>query len=178
MSFIRKKERNRKDGVKELSRSNIYEAGAASIAELFCDYVEDNPGNAACVALVLSARPLEARARDAAEKSFAALGYGRSACVYATIFPAASSEAPESGKLDAQSLFLLVEGLDPICVVAADEAATQALGAAYRAQYAPNSPIRVFGRPSVAFGNLESLLETDDGKQAAWRLFKSIPQLS
>lgn len=161
--------------MKKLPRSNIFQAGTVSVAELFEGYIEGTAANGSCIALALSARTLSALERNAIEKSLAALGYGRDACTFATLMPADLPD--ETGAaLDAQALFLLVEGLDPLCVVAADSSAVQALGKAYRVAYAPDSAIRVFGRPAVAFRDLGSLLATEAGKQTAWRLFKGIPK--
>ena len=173
MSVIQKRARNRKDGVKELPRSNIYEAGTASVAELFEGYIQGSAAGNSCIALALSAHPLGATEQNAIEKSLAALGYGKEACTYATLSPR-GADGDANAALYPQALFLLVEGLDPLCVIAADAAATQALGQTYRTVYAPDSAIRVFGRPAVSFRSLAELLESDAGKQRAWRLFKSI----
>ena len=195
ISVIRDAETNRKAGVKELPRSNIYEAGAASIAELFADHLENPSGNRNGIALAVSTSRLAENARGAIEKSLAALGYGQDACMYATLAPvhlpgvaaeadAAGAPAPDAAPgsasaaatLDAQALFLLVEGLDPLFVIACDNMAVRTIGAAYRADFAPDSAIRVFGRPAAAFRDLASLIETDAGKQKAWRLFKTFPK--
>ena len=174
--------------MKKLPRSNIYEAGAASIAELFGGYIENAPENGMCVILSISMQPPGPETRNAIEKSFAALGYGRDACTYATLVPCEASscdqvdraeqagDAGEAVALDPQALFLLVEGLDPLCVVAADTASARTLGQAYRTEFPVDSAIRVFGRSSVAFRDLPALLETESGKQKAWHLFKSIPR--
>lgn len=157
-----------------LPRSNIFEAGTASAAALFENHVEGIGENGSCIVLALSQQPLEAVAQDAIEKSLSALGYGQDICTYATLLPHSAGESEM--ELDPQALFLLVEGLDPLCVIAADAAATQALGRAYRTEFALDSPIRVFGRPAVSFRDLTSLLTTNDGKQRAWRIFKGIPK--
>lgn len=193
MLVIRECSLNRKIGVKKLPQSSIFEAGTASIAELFESHIENYRGNSACIALSISKHPLDIIAQDAIGKSLAALGYGHEACTYATLAPkelasnAHTNEAPtayppetasvgDDAVLDAQALFVLVEGLDPLFVIATDDASTHALEKAYRAKYELNSAIRVFGRPSAAFHDLTSLLETDRGKQQAWRLFKSFPK--
>ena len=113
-------------------------------------------------------------AQDAIEKSLSALGYGQDVCTYATLLPHDTDESEM--ELDPQALFLLVEGLDPLCVIAADAAATQALGRAYRTEFTLDSPIRAFGRPAVSFHDLTSLLTTNEGKQKAWHIFKGIPK--
>ena len=145
-----------------LPRSNIFEAGTASAAALFENHVEGIGENGSCIVLALSQQPLEAVAQDAIEKSLSALGYGQDICTYATLLPHNAGESE-------------IE-LDPLCVIAADAAATQALGRAYRTEFALDSPIRVFGRPAVSFRDLTSLLTTNDGKQRAWRIFKGIPK--
>ena len=180
MFVIRVRSKNRKDGVNKLLRSNIFEASAVSIAELFSDYLDSNDAATPCVALALSAHTASSVERNAIEKSLEALGYGPAACTFASLFPTASAaETPSGGAcLDGQALFLLVEGLDPLCVIATDQTATNALGDAYRTAFELDSAIRVFGRSSVAFRNLASLLQSDDGKQKAWRLFKSLPKRS
>ena len=159
-----------------MPRSNIYEAGAAGIAELFGDYLECAPPTGSCIALALSARPLGDGARDAIGKSLAALGYGEGAASFATLSPRDPEAEGGDIVLGPQDLFMLVEGLDPLCAIAADEAAVRALESTYRCSFALDSPIRMFGRPAVAFRALEPMLESDAGKQRAWRLFKSLPK--
>lgn len=162
--------------MKKLSQSNIYGAGAVGIAELFSDYVEGGISAENCIALTLSTRAIGPAARDAIEKSLAALGYGRNANACATLMPREPDAEGGDIMLDPQALFMLVEGLDPIAVIAADEASVHALGQAYRCAFETDAPLRAFGRPAVAFGDLAALLETDAGKQKAWRLFKTLPK--
>ena len=159
-----------------MPRSNIFEAGAASSADLFASYIESAFESPNSIVLVLSKHELGANARNAIEKSFAALGYSGNIQTYATLLPHDCAPGETGVMLDPQAVFLLVEGLDPLFVITADSASTQTLGAAYRTEYAPDSAIRAFGRPAIAFANLDALLETDAGKQKAWRLFKSIPK--
>ena len=161
--------------MKLIPRGNIFEAGTASVADLFASYIERASETRNSIVLTLSTIALGQAPRNAVEKSFAALGYAGDIHTYATMLP--HDTTPSEGvMLDPQAVFLLVEGLDPLFVIAADHTASQTLGAAYRTEYAPDSAIRVFGRPAVAFANLDELLETDAGKQKAWRLFKSIPK--
>ena len=174
--------------------SNIFATGTAGIAELFEGYV-DGASDGSAIALVLGKAAATPAERNAIERSLAALGYGKGTCTYATLFPhaaaaggdalpettggaqgGAAQEQPEGPALDAQAMFLLVEGLDPLVVIATDAAATKALADAYRVEFSPDTAIRVFGRPAVAFANLNQLLATEAGKQKAWFLLKSIPK--
>lgn len=157
----------------KLAQSNIYSASAEEIGGLFGDYLE---GNAACPVLVLSEQPLDDKARDALAKTFSSFGYGNAnACGYATLHPANATDEWDVA-LDPQALFLLVEGLDPVCVVCADEASATCLGKAYRTAFDLDSPVRVFGRPAVAFRDFAAMLATDEGKQRAWHILKSFPK--
>ncbi len=128
---------------------------------LFQDYLE---GSASRPLLVLGERMAEEPVRDALEKSFQTLGYSDDPCTFGVLAPS----------IDAQALFLLVEGLDPLHVVACDSATTQRLAEAYRTTYAEDAAIRVFGRPSVAFRDLEALITEESGKRKAWELLKTL----
>lgn len=144
-----------------MAQKSFYETGVQEAFELFQDYLE---GSAERPVLVTASGPLPAEARDAIEKSAAALGLGDEACTYARL----------DGCIDKSALFLLVEGIDPLYVVCTDGAAAGRLGEAYRTEYPLDATIRVFGRPAVAFTDLESLIVDDGGKRRAWELFKTL----
>lgn len=165
-------------GVRELSRSNIYGAGAASVAELFGDYLEGDASPENCIAFALGLRQPSDAARDAICKSLSALGYGPGAATFASLEPRDPEVEGGDIALDERAVFMLIEGLDPLFVITVDDTATRLVGQAYRCAFETDSAIRVFGRPSVSFANLDALLSTDAGKQRAWRLFKSIPKRS
>ena len=150
-------------------RSNMYSASAADVWNLFRDYVEGNPS---AIVLAVSGESLGDAARDALAKSFASFGYGKDVCAFATLVPR-SDEEPE---LDAQALFMLVEGLDPVCLVCADDAAARALEAAYRTTLKRKAAVRIFGRSAVVFRSLDALMESPEGKQQAWAVLKSFPR--
>ena len=160
--------------VKNMVQRNIFEAGAVEVNQLFDDYLEGNSRPGACIVLALSQLPLDDSARTAIEKSLVALGFGGNGCTYATLLPAQPGTEGDDISLDAQSLFLLVEGMDPLRIISADRASSELLASAYRASFPLNAAVRVFGRPAVAFRDLSKLLETDDGKQKAWALFKTL----
>lgn len=156
-----------------MAQSNIYGAGAASIFELFGDYVE---GDAGRVALVLASRRPCGASLIALDKSLAAFGYGTDAFSIATIEPLDTSVEGGDIALDPQALFLLVEGLDPLLLICADADAVSLACAAYRSQFEHDAPARVLGRPAVMFRDLDDLMESDAGKQKAWKLLKSLPR--
>ena len=157
----------------KLAQSNIYSVSAEEIGALFGDYLE---GDATCAVLALSEKPLGDAARNAIARSLESFGYGTAACSYVTLLPADDTVEGGDIPLDAQALFLLVEGLDPICLICADGVSAACLGEAYRTKCEPDSSNRLMGRTVVAFRNLPALLTTDTGKQRAWRLMKTLPK--
>lgn len=154
-----------------MAEKTSYDASTRQIAELFADYIE---GDANRPALVLSARPLAVPARDALEKSIEFFGYAPPTCTFATTVPSDSSVEGGDIALDPQALYLMVEGLDPLYLIATDSTTVAALGEAYRIQLAPDAPARVFGRPAALLADFESSLKTERAKQAAWRVLKSL----
>ena len=91
--------------------------------ELFGQYMSGAHAGLCCV---ISSESLSEAAEKALDSSLAALGYGHDACTFV---------AP--GDLDQQALFVLIEGLDPICIVAADGKSAALLGQAYRLAVPP-----------------------------------------
>lgn len=145
-----------------MTTKSTYDTTASQVFELFSDYLEgayDNP------VLVLSHNgQLAQDARDALVKSAAALGFGDESCTFATL----------GDTFDDQALFMLIEGIDPLVVVATDEAATELLTRTYRTTYPTDAAVRAFGRNAVVFADLQSLIATDAGKQQAWHLLKTL----
>lgn len=141
----------------------MYEVALDEAWELFGEYLDGARSGLVCV---VSEEALDERSRAALESSAEALGYGRAACTYVTL----------GGALDAQALFLLLEGLDPLCLVAADAAAARMLGETYRCPVELMKPSRVFGRTTVAFRSFPAMLEDAQDKQVAWALLKKLPR--
>lgn len=77
--------------------------------------------------------------------------------------------------LDPVAIFSLVEGLDPLVVVALDATAASLLGATYKQDILLERAGQLFGRPLVAFSDFASHLANPDAKQRAWRLLKTLP---
>ena len=117
-----------------------------------------------------------ARARTACDKSCGAFGYGPDGTVFAHLEADGADATDAPAALDPKALFALVEGLDPLCVVCADRPGAEALSACYRTPIPLGELKALFGRPSVAFDDLDSLLGTDAGKQEAWAALKQIPK--
>lgn len=84
--------------------------------------------------------------------------------------------APTAPTLDGDALRMLVEGLDPLCIVIADRASSAVFSKAYQERCPLDAAGRVLGRSIVAFTSFASLLETPADKQRAWALLKTLPR--
>ena len=98
----------------------MYEVALDEAWELFDEHLDGARLALVCVA---SGSALSERSRAALNSAMASLGYGSGACTFAAV-----------EGLDDQALFLLVEGLDPLCLIATDSTAAAALGRAYRCE--------------------------------------------
>ncbi len=141
---------------------NKYEVALDETWELFGQYMSGTRAGLCCV---ISSEPLSETAAKALDSSLAALGYGHDTCTY--VVP---------GDLDQQALFVLIEGLDPICIVASDGKSAALLGQAYRLAVPSGKAARLLGRTAVSFLDFESLLQTPQDKQIAWALLKKLPK--
>ena len=159
--------------MKIMAASNIYEAGAVELFDLFGDYIE---GSAERIALLVSTRCVGDAATRAIDKSLAAFGYGTDACSYVTLFPRDDQVEGADISLDPHALFLLIEGIDPLFLICADEGAVALASEAYRTPFEADTAVRAFGRPAIMFRDLEALMESEAGKQKAWKLLKSLPR--
>lgn len=152
--------------VKESTKSNIYEANGSLVWDLYADYVSGSRSTLACA---ISSREASETARHALESSMAALGYGG-----ALAFVTLDVDDIPLGDVD---LFTLVEGIDPL----GDRGDGCHGSRPARARLSAKRPCRRslphLRRNGVAFRDLEGMLETPEGKQRAWALFKKLPRL-
>ena len=117
---------------------------------------------------------LEAAEASSADLSLAS-SEGEVSAISATL--QADSQAPEM-LLDPIAIFSLVEGLDPLVIVALDASAASLLSATYKQDILLERAGQLFGRPLVAFADFATHLENPDAKQRAWRLLKTLPTYS
>lgn len=150
--------------MKKSANGNMYEAAAREVGELFAAHLS---GSSLPLICVLSEKALPDQARIALESSARSLGYG-DACTFVAL-------EGYDGKLDAGSLLLAVEGLDPLCLILADAEAARLLSEAYRCPVPTGQPSRIMGRSAVAFESFASMLSNDHDKQNAWSLLKKLP---
>lgn len=143
----------------------MYEFTAREMHDVFGAHLD---GALTPLLCVVSEKTLTDRARAALASSAKSLGYA-DAATFITL------EGPDAA-LDATSLFMLLEGLDPACIVAADAASTTALSAAYRCPVPQQGACRVLGRDAVTFPSFDAMLDDPDSKQRAWALLKKLPR--
>ena len=151
--------------MKKSANGNMYEVALDEAWELFGSHLDGARSGLVCA---ISTQTLDERSRIALNKSAEALGYGRDACLFATL-------DADDATLDEQALFLLVEGIDPLCLIATDAAALTMLRNAYRCPAETGKANRIFGRTCVAFRAFSPMLDDGQEKQVAWALLKKLP---
>ena len=155
--------------MKNSPNSNMYMASADIVWEKY------DGALAGCYAglwCVVSDTPLTAPAKNALEKSAEALGYKKDACTYVVL-----ARLGELAGANANTLFEIVEGIDPLCVVATDVTSIQTLGATYTTRLTQNTYARLFGRDCVTFRDFSGMMNSPESKQRAWALLKKLPHL-
>lgn len=144
--------------------SNMFEVTGESVLMLYGSHVTGAPTS---TLLVVSATALSETAREALEKSAASLEFGAAPLALMTM------EAAE-GKLGAEDVRTIVEGLDPVALVATDASAAETLSAAYRTPVTLDEANCLLGRTAVIFQDFETLMKTPADKQRAWALLKKL----
>ena len=116
---------------------------------------------------MLSETPLGDAALEALEKSAASLEFGAAPLARVVV-------ETDEGKLGAEDVRTIVEGLDPVALVACDAFAAETLSAAYRTPVTLDADNRLMGRTAVIFQDFEGMTNTPADKQRAWALLKKL----
>lgn len=149
--------------------SNMYEVNATDVLEAYGEFIEGTPR---AIALVLSARPLSPRAASALRASFAAFGYDDAAIGWVTLEN--TDPAFKGAVLGVPEILSVVEGLDPLIMVATDQLSVETLSHAYHVEIPLDAASRLLGRPIAAFRDFDAMLESEKTKQAAWSSLKQL----
>lgn len=150
--------------MKKGANSNIYNFTANSVLDIYGAFIEATPD---CMVITLSAKPCSAPARDAVQKSIDHLGFSSNACAWAVLEASGIT-------LGEKEIRTIIEGLDPIALIALDVESAKLLGKAYRCKIALDAASRVFGRTTAAFRNFTKMLDDPDSKQRAWAVLKEL----
>lgn len=146
---------------------SFFELPTRQTEDIFSAYVRGDHAPLFCAIGRLFA---EGPAKEALLNSANVLGYDASCGFVRT-------QADEGGSLDARSLFMLVEGLDPRCIVLADAASVGLFAEAYRLTAPFSGFQRIFGRNVVAFEDFAAELSDERRRQKAWAELKKLPSL-
>ncbi len=148
----------------------IYESNAQNTWVRFSSHLT---GSSSGLVGIVSNYALGIEARTALESSACALGFGEASCCFCTLHPHNTQEMhSKSTPLESNELFMLIEGCDPLVLVATDATAALALSKTYSTDVVPLTRSRIFGRTAVAFQSFESMLATSNDKQRAWAILK------
>ncbi len=151
--------------------SQMDETPRESVLARYADHLEGSDSGLFCT---LSANPLSEQAGKALAKTAESLGYGPRG---ATAISIAGAGEDREDALDAADLFELIEGLDPLCVIATDAPSVNLLSQAYRSPLKPLAANRAGGRPVRAFEDLDALMGDPSSKQLAWAQLRTLPSL-
>lgn len=154
------------DGTDE---GSIYEYEARMTLMLYGDFVE---GDAGSVLAIVSEHKLPLDAVNALRASADRLGYGREGCAWVVM--RTESEGGGQERLGDQDLRTIIEGIDPISVIATDSSSTRSISRAYGVEVPTNSVGRMNGRRFVGLGDFPLMLQEDGSKRRAWRLLRSL----
>ncbi len=180
------------------ANSNTYTYAAEATCSQFAHHVEGNIDGLVCVVSSVPAAPV---VRNALTASFERLEYGTRPCAWISIAAqngegaegeGAESEGGEgaalvsdlragegeggedSPTLTDDELYLIIESIDPLVLVATDTAAAAALSRIFHTSLIAGTPSRLLGRATLTFSNFEHLISTQKGKQKAWSALKKL----
>lgn len=145
-------------------KSNIFEVTGESVLMLYGSHLT---GRANLHAARAERDPLGRRSPGGLEKSAASLEFGAAPLARVVV-------ETDEGKLGAEDVRTIVEGLDPVALVACDAFAAETLSAAYRTPVTLDADNRLMGRTAVIFQDFEGMMNTPADKQRAWALLKKL----
>lgn len=146
--------------MKKPVKNNMYEEAKEESLAPYGNAIEGSIDADACVVF---AEPLSEEALQALKAACAKIGASEPVFLDASV-------------LDRISVFSAIEGLDPLVLIVADEAAAALLSEAYREPFVPNSFGFAFGRLYAAFASFKSDLADNGLKQRDWALIKKLKQ--
>ena len=127
-------------------------------------------GAEVAAACIVSAQPLATTAQQALLAGLAARGYTEKEVAFIEL------KGQEGAPLAPEQLMCAIEALDPLCVVLADRASTEAASAGYNVPVALESRELLLGRACRAFQDFGALLSTEAEKRRAWAALKTLPE--
>lgn len=145
--------------MKKPAKNNMYlDAKHADLAA-YDDAIE---GDVDAAISIVGFGPLPERVHAALFAACESVGRGVPSVVDASLLPAPSDA------------LAVIEGLDPLALIVADEIAAALVGEAYHAPVALNAAGRLLGRPCVAIASFEADLADARLKQRDWALLKTL----
>ena len=160
------------------------------IKSIYNNYLSNYVEGSVCI---ISSSALSNVAFTALEKAVSTLGINTNAVVFVNLYPdfpdtedaedvedvedVCNDVQAKTGELSAADLFELVEGVDPMCVVATDKTSVQAMANAYRHPINLDRMNRVFGRNVAAFTSFDEMLKSKAQKSEAWSILKKLTRL-
>ncbi len=151
------------------TKNNPYSYSRRFVLEKYADRISHS---SAGLFVAVSRSAITPASELALTKTAESLGYGSDGVTFVSLMPAAEA----SSQLAPQDLFELLEGLDPICIIACDVESSSACAACYRVDLPDRSRIKSLGRTICAFDDLEALVSDSARKRNAWAILRTIPR--
>lgn len=142
-------------------------------------------GNETALFCVVSTRPLSQQAHDALAASAKQLEYSLKQVCFITL-TATGAEGDRSATTETttntdqsivapRQLLEAIEAIDPLCVVLTDRRAVETASAGYNTPLSLGTKELLLGRGCCCFEDFEALLESEEGKRAAWNCLRTLP---
>lgn len=131
-------------------------------------------GNHEGLFVVISQAELKPPALEALSNSARALGFSAPATFSSQDQASPLTLVTLGTQMGPEELILTLESLDPLAIVTCDHASAKTLADAYRTQIKIEAPQKLLGRPLCCFEDFDSMISSNEGKQNAWKLLKSI----
>lgn len=151
--------------------SNIYTYNAANVLTTYAPFVK---GNENCMLAAIGSHGVNDAVRNAMTASAQKLEYGTDCIAWIDIHAFGDDEEHSEEALGAHDLHMLLEGIDPVAIIALDEDGARLIADAYASTLHLDAANRVHGRTVVAFSDFASMLNSETSKQRAWNLLKQL----
>lgn len=147
--------------------SNIYDYNARQILDRFQDHVIGDPNS---TVLVISTNDVNDLVEKAIDNSVRRLGLEDGPSTWVKL----AGNGKDASEIDPEDLLTIIEGMDPVVLIALDAKSSDALSRTYRQELKLDDMNSIRGRRSAIFKDFPKMLEDDSQKQIAWAVLKRL----
>ncbi len=141
--------------------SNIYEFEAARTLKLYAPFISGTGNN---TVVVIGENAISPNIQKAISDSAERLGYGKNACSWVSV-----KSQNDERTLEANDLRMIIEGINPLSIIALNKTSAELLGQAFGLQIPLDTHTRILGRDIAALKDFALALEDQTYKRIAWK---------